>query len=98
MNNDFENAWTAMVNRHNLETNKWVKKMFDDRHLRAEAYLKENYFVVCEIAKIVSRNANLISMSILGYNCPTLKKECTTCKKNKKVWKYGLTIKAKMVG
>lgn len=53
MNNDFENAWTAMVNRHNLETYKWVKKMFDDRHLRAEAYLKENYFVVCKIAKIV---------------------------------------------
>ncbi|ESR41773.1 hypothetical protein CICLE_v10013892mg, partial [Citrus x clementina] len=37
---DFQDKWDAMVRKHQVESNEWVKKMYVDRNLWAEPYFK----------------------------------------------------------
>lgn len=42
--NQFEQAWTELVARHNVENNDWVTKMYSDKHMWAEAFLQGKIF------------------------------------------------------
>ncbi|KAH9744991.1 protein FAR1-RELATED SEQUENCE [Citrus sinensis] len=37
---DFQDKWDAMVRKHQVKSNEWVKKMYVDRNLWAEPYFK----------------------------------------------------------
>lgn len=41
---EFNHKWVLMVQKHRVETNEWVKKVYEERKLWAEAYLKGNFF------------------------------------------------------
>ncbi len=41
---EFENKWISMVQKHKVEQNEWVKKMYSDRHMWAEPYLRGKFF------------------------------------------------------
>ena len=40
----FKQAWTKLVARHNVENNDWVTKMYTDKHMWAEAFLQGKFF------------------------------------------------------
>ena len=40
----FESQWILMVEKHGVSNNEWVKKMYDDKHLWAEAYVRGHFF------------------------------------------------------
>ncbi|XP_052291814.1 protein FAR1-RELATED SEQUENCE 5-like [Citrus sinensis] len=41
---EFDRKWKLMVDNHNVAANEWVVKMFEDRHMWAEAYLRGKFF------------------------------------------------------
>lgn len=40
----FEHKWRQIVQRHNVETHEWVLKMYNEKTMWAEAYLRGNFF------------------------------------------------------
>ncbi|KAH9688605.1 protein FAR1-RELATED SEQUENCE [Citrus sinensis] len=41
---EFDRKWKLMVHNHNIAANEWVVKMFEDRHMWADAYLRGKFF------------------------------------------------------
>lgn len=40
----FESQWKLMVEKHGVSNNEWVKKLYDEKHIWAEAYLRGIFF------------------------------------------------------
>lgn len=40
----FEYHWKLMVEKHGVSNNDWVKKLYEEKHLWAEAYIRGNFF------------------------------------------------------
>lgn len=41
---EFERKWKLIVDKHEAILNEWVRKMYDERHMWAEAFLRGKFF------------------------------------------------------
>lgn len=49
---DFERRWKEMVEKHDLNANPWIERMYKKRHMWAEAYLRGHFWAELRSIKI----------------------------------------------
>lgn len=41
---EFERKWKLIVDKHQVGTNEWVRKIYNDRHMWTEVFLRRKFF------------------------------------------------------